>query len=919
MKTLTLAHATRRILLAAAVATTATLTSQAAYWDWVGKGSGETSYFDDYSTNTGDSGTCWYHSGNESDSFANANHNFNNGGTSSRPAYNPGWDNIVTFRELTSMTGAINFSAYADTITFVAKDQNSAYGISSTKLLKLDPGANLAITSGTYSFSEINFATNSASSKTSTLTVNGAGASLAATGALYIGCSDSGDKSTAKMTVDNGATVSAGGKFALNAGDVTINGTVNVGGDFYVGVYHPGTLTINGGTVEVGSSAIEKWTYVGNGSGVAGTINLNGGQLKLGYVRRGNDNSKGTLVFNGGTLVANKASSRGLIASNIPVTVGAGGGTIDNNNLNVTVAANLDGTSGLTFTGGGTTTLSGEVSYSGQTFVTPGTTLAIANATTKTNILKNGLILAGVPVADQTVITYTSAFEDADLAKVSCPLAPTATFKFTDETKTTIVVDTVGPTINYWTGAAGDDDLSNDANWSSGTKPTGEAYIICDTPETLTKGETFAPTSITFLVGSAPVTIAGDFSGITQIANNSSSMVEFTGAVEFAGNVDVVQNSGAVKFTGGVTGVKLARATDIHGIYTLTTSADDYQEMAKTTVKSDGEYRLPYGTFYKHNGDFHVEARGKAVVKKAKIESGYSNRKLLGTLNGEFKVTDEFYVSASGANYYTTNYMNNAGSGTFIVNKLRLTSRGTIVPADKTIVGGGGVMRAGSGYVRIPDSGSREFGAYADWTMYYNEIGSNTDTLYFSFYKEAGGSSTMSTVVFDTTDYYDSTIGRTITCEAPIGAATAASATNLCVTVKGKGTFVFANTYDRKEWFSGGLTVQDTATVEVKANAKPGKGAITLGAGTKLVLNATTLSNTLNLPTGEGDVATIRINGTKLSPGDYEIATVGTGATANVTLDPDSPVLAGRKGSLRVENNKLVLNVKPTGLMVIFR
>ena len=136
--------------------------------------------------------------------------------------------------------------------------------------------------------------------------------------------------------------------------------------------------------------------------------------------------------------------------------------------------------------------------------------------------------------------------------------------------------------------------------------------------------------------------------------------------------------------------------------------------------------------------------------------------------------------------------------------------------------------------------------------------------------------------------------------------------------MKGKGKFVFANT-SNGNIFSGGLIVQDSATVEVKPNAKPGKGAITLGAGTKLVLNATTLSNTLNLPTGEGDVATIRINGTKLSPGDYEIATVGTGATANVTLDPDSPVLAGRKGSLRVENNKLVLNVKPTGLMVIFR
>ena len=909
----------RQAVLAAAVATTATLTAKAAATtqSFLFYGQNETSPWSDENSwkyNNGRNSGSWVTPNglpdtNEFDVYFRSPMTVKNGSTDKTQSYNSSWNHVVTFSGAQKV-GKTHHPVHVDAgssaenpIVFTATQ--SDYGLTSTNTLNIAETANgyLQINSGTYNFGYVILA--NGSGKTGVLTMNGGTLNITDK-YTRLGCGGG----TGILTVKTGAVYD---NTNANNKNMTLGQDAN----------SSGTLNVQGGYVKIGGYIALNY----NPSSKTSTVTVtDGGILAFNKMYMNNSGQGGSVTIDGGTLKACGSSASYfntfLPADNgLNVFIGANGATIDTDEHDIAIGASLQNKSGYTgvatFTGGGSVTLSGAVSYTGKTFVTPGTILAVANATAKTNILKNGLVLAGLPVADQTIVTYTSAFEDDDLAKVSCSLAPTTTFKFTDETKTAIAVDTPGATINYWTGTA-DNDLSNDANWSSGTKPTGVAYIVCATPATLTKGTSFAATAFTFLRGSEAVTIEGDFSGITAITNNSASAVEFTGTVAFSDNVDVVQDSGAVKFTGGATGTQLARATDIHGTYTFTKTGD-LTEKAGTTIKSDGVYNLPNGTFFKHNADFHIEAGGKAVVKKAKIESGYSDRKLLGNLRGEFKVTDEFYVSASGASYYTTNYMNNAGSGTFIVNKLRLTSKGTIVPADKTIVGGGGVMREGSGYVRIPDSGSREFGACADWTMYYNEIGSNTNTLYFSFYKEAGGSSTMSTVVFDTTDYYDSTIGRTITCEAPIGAATAASATNLCVTVKGKGTFVFANTYDRKEWFSGGLTVQDTATVEVKANAKPGKGAITLGAGTKLVLNATTLSNTLNLPTGEGDVATIRINGTKLSPGDYEIATVGTGATANVTLDPDSPVLAGRKGSLRVENNKLVLNVKPIGLMVIFR
>jgi hypothetical protein len=100
---------------------------------------------------------------------------------------------------------------------------------------------------------------------------------------------------------------------------------------------------------------------------------------------------------------------------------------------------------------------------------------------------------------------------------------------------------------------------------------------------------------------------------------------------------------------------------------------------------------------------------------------------------------------------------------------------------------------------------------------------------------------------------------------------------------------------------------------------------MTLGAGTTLALTSasstfTALTNTLNLPTGEGNVATIRIDGTRLTVGDHIIASnVAAGATANVALDPASTVLDGRKGELRVDGVNLILNVKSIGLMFILR
>lgn len=380
--------------------------------------------------------------------------------------------------------------------------------------------------------------------------------------------------------------------------------------------------------------------------------------------------------------------------------------------------------------------------------------------------------------------------------------------------------------------------MSVGANWTGGAVPSGiPAVFFCTTPASLTVPEevTLTPSSIVFQRYCASVSIGGDgaFSGVSKVENNSASTMELATPVSFATNIDVVQNPGAVKFSGGATGVKLARATNIHGLYTLTVSGD-HTEIANTTVKSDGEYRLPNGCFYKHNADFNVDAGGKAVVKSAKIDhNNKDGKRLLDNLSGTFIVEGEFQVK--GGNNRPTHYLANGGNGVLVVGGIRISNGAYFVPYTsggiKAVIGSGGIVR-GVGYIRVYNSGSMEIGSSADWTMRYEDYG-HTDTANPAIYKH--NSTTTSTLTFDTSDYYDPSVGRTITCEAPIAAENANSANAFKVNVKGCGGFVFANTSDGNI-FAGGLTVQDSATVSVMPSARPGKGTVSLQGTSTLKL-----------------------------------------------------------------------------------
>ena len=437
----------------------------------------------------------------------------------------------------------------------------------------------------------------------------------------------------------------------------------------------------------------------------------------------------------------------------------------------------------------------------------------------------------------------------------------------------------------YWTGGGGDLNWFTAANWNSaadgngdaaGTLASGDSFVfgslVADDTSIVynPSSSSFAIGSITFAAGCPRITVNGDkvngdkIASVGSIANNSSYQAVFNNAVNFSGKLDITQSGATVKFAGGATGTQLARALDIHGKYTSTISSTAFTEYEGTKVCSDGKYYLPNATFHKHNADFHMQNGGYAEVKKALIKQHNYGKKLLGTFaeGAVFKITEDFEVNGNGKSSYITHYFCDSGNGTLVAERIRTIQGGCLVPARYNIIGSGGIIRGRYGYVRPFNKGTHEFGSYANWTMAYDSAGSNTGTEFFVIYKES--STTTTALIFNTTDYYDGVTRRTITSEAPIGAENASSAAAMSMTVKGAGRFVFANTAPMANIFSGGLTVQDSATVEVKKNSCPGKGKVSLNGTSTLelrsgasVVGALTLGGSRRVILPEAGTATI--------------------------------------------------------------
>ena len=698
--------------------------------------------------------------------------------------------------------------------------------------------------------------------------------------------------------------------FVNESGNVTVK---NINFGTYNAASGTGTLTIKGGTVTVANDA--KFLHG------EGTINLDGGTLVTKRIQRYGQNGalSQNINFNGGTLKASAADANPFIYSqygDMYVTVNAGGGTIDCNGYAITLdtdtynpnnhANGFRGDGGLTFTGGNTITLKQKVTYTGATRITPGTTLAITDADAKDNILSNGLVVASVPTeeqAKQSIFTYTSAMDDDDLDNVSCPLAPTTTFKFGDENKTNIVVDVLGTELggNYWTGEF-DNDLSNPANWSSNEVPTANAVIYSATNVMLTKGADFAPSSITFADGSAAVTIDGNFTTLTSITNNSSLNQTFAGFVDFGvGNIDVKQtgtysytydknnyehpvgvSGGCVVFAGGVRGNDIVNHKVLTGRYELT-KTDNFE----ATAENDGRIVINENSSLsvKNAGNtctLHIREGATFNVENASPTSGGSldaRNCLWSWSKGAYVVSNLTHSSSRGSclggHTFSSPYRDaNVGSvlkiGTHTLNSDQyLTLHGTghnsggSIPTIFIGEGGLNITSGKAGYYVVHSTTLRP------WNSDFTFGGGSTKDYDFLLGEGDNTYHHTENIKFTLNTDDEAGVPRTVTMAARICTSNNTSS----ITVAGHGTNVVTSA---SPLMIGTYAVTDAATVVLTNGTGFVNGTVSVGSTATLAVESGT-ANVGNLTLADG--AALAFNWTKRTV--LPVLAVANGATVS--------------------------------------
>lgn len=755
-----------------------------------------------------------------------------------------------------------------------------------------------------------------------------------------------------------------------------------------------GTLSTTEGA-ETGEAVNRAFGALGSSITVCtGATLLNGGD--------GCDFRNYNVVLDGGRLAAGAAGSLVETNGTCSVSVGANGGTLDNGGFAVTVAADIAGTGALVFTGAGTTALSAGVSIACPSSVASGVTLSVPGTDTATfgsltlaggSTLDLAAYVGGVtplsastftlPASGTVGLTLAGGAFEAGLYAICAnnSLGSGDGSKFTpsagelecawsvDGGTLLLTVGTVAP--GTWTGLAGDGNLSNSRNWYGGEVPTDAATIKCGTPQTLTVGAVFAPSSIVFPAGCAALTIEGNISGLSSIVNNSTANMTFAGFVDFGeGNIDVTQNAtyndtshvvsgGCVVFAGGARGVDVANHAIFTGSYTLTKTDKFYFETesnsryvlntnATLNVKATDKIHQLY---IKSGATFHVETASHGWTSTS---SAGSQRRLWGWNEGTF-IADSYSLTGNGQ-MWLGGYVGDSASAN--LNKNGVLKVGTVTidetstgnysgriwlhgysssgEALTTYIGAGGLNfnSKSKGYFGVENNNHAS--TIRPWNSDFTIGRGNNENYDFMLRGAAIDFS------IHTTD--EDGVARTVTLD---GRFTTEAHTDTTITVKGTGTNVvnsasplMVGTYAVADtatvvlnngagFANGTVSVGATATLAVGESGTASVGNLTLAAGAKLGFIFTDRQTVPVLALSEGgNVAftgedepniSVKISGDVRPVGGLKVLTTGGGfgGTA-VTLAAGAPEWAQGRLSVNADGN-IVLDVKPMGTIVIFR
>jgi outer membrane autotransporter protein len=174
-------------------------------------------------------------------------------------------------------------------------------------------------------------------------------------------------RTDAALALGNAVTLGAGGGAVdTNGHDATLAGTITGAGGLTK--HGAGVLTVTGANTYTGGTTVTEGTLaIGTGAALgSGSVTLDGAALR---------------------------TDAALVLGNA-LTLGAGGGTVDTNGHDATLAGTIAGAGGLTKRGAGALTLTGANTYSGTTTIEAGT-LIVDGSLASPVMVSSGTTLAG--------------------------------------------------------------------------------------------------------------------------------------------------------------------------------------------------------------------------------------------------------------------------------------------------------------------------------------------------------------------------------------------------------------------------------------------------------------------------------------------------------------------------------------------
>ena len=416
-----------------------------------------------------------------------------------------------------------------------------------------------------------------------------------------------------------------------------------------------------------------------------------------------------------------------------------------------------------------------------------------------------------------------------------------------------------------WTGAAGNNLLSDENNWSNNTLPGTEDTVfigVSDDVELVCDGA-FAVNAIE-ISGDGKLEISG--SGSIAVASSIIRMgasrpvinvpVEFKSGDEYVA-IDV---TGEVDFQGGVTGTIPVNHTTFYGNYTLKASSWDVSKaftLAENATVSAGN------TTINTSGTELLNSKAGSTLIISRLNLNVSGN-IFGTFAGNLTVNYIYQYNHGGVSF------NSGFSGVLRVNGIHHHSGSSVrdfafkPDSSATIIIGGGScgIEMQRGYFQV---NGYTFHSSGNWEFdITNSNYGGDDRTGRTVIGENG-------IIVDTSHYDDPTLeGHTVSVNnssdrpahiAVIGAGG--------MTAIGNGTFKF----NTPGTFTGGFTASNDVTVVVKKGVYPGKGDVTIrdtatlklvdsASGTVPVAGKLTMEggSTLHVPQFSASVVPISVN-----------------------------------------------------------